>query len=150
LDLSLSQEFADRQRVIDRQRDQSKARNAAIRKLTEANEEKKQVDFDAIDQEMDQKEAKAKIEAEEEAAAEKATEGPEYDRRIPLSPEEVHQIQSDMYSGSPDEVLLERFNIPIKRKDIRSLAPGTWLNDEVSSFSKNCFFSCMIFVLLCR
>jgi hypothetical protein len=89
-------------------------------------------------------------EQEEAGTESKAKECHEYNRRIPLSEKEMHQIQSDMYGGRQEELLVDRFNIPITRKDMRSLAPATWLNDEVSSFSKNCFFSCMIFVLLCR
>jgi sentrin-specific protease 1 len=36
--------------------------------------------------------------------------------------------------GLEDEVLTEKFNIPIKRHDIRSLIDGEWLNDEIINF----------------
>ena len=43
----------------------------------------------------------------------------------------VWQVQAVLAGGSGLEVLSQRFNISIKRADIRTLGGLNWLNDEV-------------------
>ena len=49
-----------------------------------------------------------------------------------LSEEAYEDIEEAIGPGRDDEVLIEEFNIPIKRHDIRTLINGEWLNDEVN------------------
>src|SRR6185312_3181587 len=36
--------------------------------------------------------------------------------------------------GPPNDVLVDKFNIEIKREDLQKLKPGRWLNDELINF----------------
>jgi Ulp1 family protease len=135
-DVPQSQKFEHRQRALNRDAQRVAERKAEIASLQTAQDSKRQDGFDEVNRAMEQKKAEAKRVAEdletkriadEEAAKPK---GPQYDRRIPLSAEEEQQIQKDM-RGADDDVLVERWNIPVKKYDMKTLAPATWLNDEV-------------------
>ncbi|ORX59347.1 cysteine proteinase [Piromyces finnis] len=54
-----------------------------------------------------------------------------------LSDEAYEDIEEAIGPGSENEVLIEEFNIPIKRHDIRTLINGEWLNDEIINFYGN-------------
>ncbi|KAG4106626.1 cysteine proteinase [Neocallimastix lanati (nom. inval.)] len=54
-----------------------------------------------------------------------------------LSDEALEEINYAKGQGPADEILIEGFNIPIKRCDIRTLINGKWLNDEVINFYGN-------------
>eukprot|EP00941_MAST-03F_sp_MAST-3F-sp1_P003790 g3790.t1 len=55
--------------------------------------------------------------------------------RKTLTEKEAEKVSSVIQShGSPNEVLVEKFKIPITRSDIKTLRPGAWLNDEVLNF----------------
>jgi len=54
-----------------------------------------------------------------------------------LSNEALYSIEEAIGPGNEQEVLIEEFNIPIKRHDIRTLINGKWLNDEVINFYGN-------------
>jgi len=51
----------------------------------------------------------------------------------PLSTEQEAEIEAKV-RGTPETVLIDKFGIPFKGKDLRTLQPGTWLNDEVINF----------------
>ncbi|CAG0889235.1 unnamed protein product [Cyprideis torosa] len=55
-----------------------------------------------------------------------------------LTVDMLEQADEALYGrGNPDEVLVEAFNIPIKKKDLQTLRDGAWLNDEVINFFFN-------------
>lgn len=66
---------------------------------------------------------------------------------VNLTPEQEKEVQKLFYVGNnspqltkkglPTDVMVEKFNIEIKRDDLCRLKPCVWLNDEVSNF----FFS---------
>ena len=43
-------------------------------------------------------------------------------------------VQEALYGGPTDEVLIQKFNVDLKRRDLLCLEPATWLNDEVINF----------------
>jgi Ulp1 family protease len=58
--------------------------------------------------------------------------------RLPLPKGVKHCVQQIMRGEVPqDEVLIERFNQPIRADDLMTLRPGAWLNDEVINFYMN-------------
>jgi hypothetical protein len=53
----------------------------------------------------------------------------------PLTSSERELAESGLYGeGDPSEVLVSRFNVDFTRKDVATLRPGQWLNDEVINF----------------
>ncbi|CAD5210504.1 unnamed protein product [Bursaphelenchus okinawaensis] len=52
---------------------------------------------------------------------------------VPHRANELCSIIWDRYED-PDEVFSSKFNIDVTRKDLMTLAPGTWLNDEIVNF----------------
>lgn len=44
----------------------------------------------------------------------------------------LSQVDEALGRGNTDQVVVDYFNIPMKRSDIQTLKDGTWLNDEVS------------------
>jgi hypothetical protein len=56
-------------------------------------------------------------------------------RRKMLTKEQVSEVFQRIFSGGdPEEVLVEKFNIPLTREKLQCLQEGTWLNDEVINF----------------
>ena len=55
------------------------------------------------------------------------------ERATPITDSEKQRVKSCLQRGD-DGVIIEKFNIPIRYKDLRTLSPGTWLNDEIVSF----------------
>ncbi len=51
--------------------------------------------------------------------------------RRPLSEEEEAAADAALGAGAGGELLSEFADIPVRRDDMRTLRPGTWLNDEV-------------------
>jgi len=52
----------------------------------------------------------------------------------PLSDEERRLAESILEDGNPSEVMVDRFNVQVTRKQLACLRPGEWLNDEVINF----------------
>ena len=50
---------------------------------------------------------------------------------MPLTEDQEQQVRRVLSQGSGLEVLSQKFNISIKKDDIRTLAGLNWLNDEV-------------------
>lgn len=44
------------------------------------------------------------------------------------------KIVSDALTGDPSDVVVSKFNVDMKRKKLRCVRDGTWLNDEVINF----------------
>ncbi|KAF9912694.1 SUMO1 sentrin specific peptidase 1 [Linnemannia zychae] len=59
------------------------------------------------------------------------------DQFVPLSSEDERTIASALAPGYPENIVAEGFNYQIKKKDIQTLCPGEWLNDEVINFYIN-------------
>ena len=76
---------------------------------------------ESTSEEIEQREAE--VEEEEEV-------DPVDVRKEPLTEEQEANVDAQQ-RGNAADVLLEKFNIPVTRKDLRTLQPGTWLNDEV-------------------
>eukprot|EP01041_Mallomonas_annulata_P013083 gene13083-27619_t len=55
-------------------------------------------------------------------------------RQRPLSPQEEGEVRSALSPPHDDQVLVEKFNIPMSRAKLSCLTPGAWLNDEVINF----------------
>jgi Ulp1 family protease len=55
-------------------------------------------------------------------------------RLRPLESHELQSIEALIRGHSNDEVLIDKFNIPFKRKDCVTLRDGQWLNDECINF----------------
>jgi len=49
----------------------------------------------------------------------------------PLTQEEAAIADDALAPGNPDEMLVELNNVPVKRRDMATLRPREWLNDEV-------------------
>ena len=45
--------------------------------------------------------------------------------------DELPVVQEALYGGPVDKVLIQKFNVDLKRRDLLCLDPATWLNDEV-------------------
>ncbi|XP_055370870.1 sentrin-specific protease 1 isoform X2 [Condylostylus longicornis] len=54
-----------------------------------------------------------------------------------FSDEDDALIKKSIYRGTADEVLIQKFNMSIRRRDIQTLVGDTWLNDEVINFYMN-------------
>jgi sentrin-specific protease 1 len=57
--------------------------------------------------------------------------------QLELSEVQKKIIQRSFAAGNPAEILVEKFNIQILRKDIQSLRGLNWLNDEIINFYMN-------------
>ncbi|KAG0099261.1 hypothetical protein BGZ93_008502 [Podila epicladia] len=57
---------------------------------------------------------------------------PKQEQLMPLSKDEVKKVQTALSDGHGQVV--EGFNVSIMKKDIHTLRPGEWLNDEVINF----------------
>ncbi|KAF9315517.1 SUMO1 sentrin specific peptidase 1 [Podila horticola] len=57
---------------------------------------------------------------------------PKQEQLMPLSKDEVKKVQTALSDGYGQVV--EGFNVSIMKKDIHTLRPGEWLNDEVINF----------------
>lgn len=78
------------------------------------------------------------VEDEEEAAAQLAKSQEPVDTPLPtFTAEQMNMIRYAAGRGSPNEVLIEKFNMSIKRMDIATLLGDSWLNDEVINFYMN-------------
>ena len=51
-----------------------------------------------------------------------------------LSRDQCEQVEDEWSSGSGEDVLVDKYNVALKRKKFRCLRDGTWLNDEVINF----------------
>ncbi|KAG0273959.1 SUMO1 sentrin specific peptidase 1 [Linnemannia exigua] len=59
------------------------------------------------------------------------------DQFVPFSSDDEQRIASALAPGYPDGILAQGFNLEIKKRDIQTLCPGEWLNDEVINFYIN-------------
>ena len=58
-----------------------------------------------------------------------------YNRKAPLTSEENRVVDVALGDvGEYDTIVTSKFNVDFKRSDLRTLAPGCWLNDEVINF----------------
>lgn len=55
-------------------------------------------------------------------------------RKFDLSREEVARVEAALHGRRGDEVLIDKFNIEMTRKNIMCLSDRQWLNDEVINF----------------
>lgn len=55
-------------------------------------------------------------------------------RLTPLTTEDTRKVTTILRGPSNDQLLIEKFNIPMTREKILCLRPGTWLNDEIINF----------------
>ena len=66
------------------------------------------------------------------------TESAEYDRiknaKLEFSEENSEYIDNIFNGVDSQDVVIEKFNIPIKKDSFRRLRPGNWLNDELINF----------------
>ncbi|KAF9934327.1 SUMO1 sentrin specific peptidase 1 [Linnemannia zychae] len=69
---------------------------------------------------------------EQELAARKKKE-----QFVPLSSDEEKKIAGALAPGNSEAIIVEGFNVEVKKKDIHTLCPGEWLNDEVINFYGN-------------
>jgi hypothetical protein len=53
------------------------------------------------------------------------------ERLAPLSAEQVSQAQALLDTGGAGDIVVKGFNVDLSRNKLRTLRPGTWLNDEV-------------------
>ena len=51
-----------------------------------------------------------------------------------LSRDQCEQVEDEWSSGSGEDVLVDKYNVALKRKKFICLRDGTWLNDEVINF----------------
>ena len=51
-----------------------------------------------------------------------------------LTSSQCRQVEDMFESGSGEDVLVNKYNVAMKRKKLRCLRDGTWLNDEVINF----------------
>ena len=51
-----------------------------------------------------------------------------------LDPEQIHRVEMVLNGPRNDEVLIDKFNVEMRRKDLTTLRDGSWLNDEVINF----------------
>lgn len=51
-----------------------------------------------------------------------------------LDPEQLHQVEVLLNGPRSDEVVIDKFNVQMRRRDITTLRDGCWLNDEVINF----------------
>jgi len=54
--------------------------------------------------------------------------------RAALSPEHQQAQQKVWSFGDPQEIFLEKFNLPMRRMDFATLQPLSWLNDQIINF----------------
>jgi len=59
------------------------------------------------------------------------------ERMAPLSEDEQEEIHQLLRHGRDTDVVVSGFNVDMRRQDIRTCAPCTWLNDEVINFFMN-------------
>lgn len=55
-------------------------------------------------------------------------------RLRPLTAEEEALVMANLKPPWDEQVLVERFGIPMTRRLMRGLEPGTWLNDEIVNY----------------
>ncbi|XP_075992788.1 uncharacterized protein LOC142987718 isoform X2 [Anticarsia gemmatalis] len=55
----------------------------------------------------------------------------------PLTPEQEKLVNRALGPGPPGQLLVEKFNLRIHRRDLQTLAGLNWLNDEVINFYMN-------------
>ncbi|CAH2104127.1 unnamed protein product [Euphydryas editha] len=55
----------------------------------------------------------------------------------PLTPEQEKLVKKALGPGPPNQLLVEKFNLRIHRRDLQTLAGLNWLNDEVINFYMN-------------
>ncbi|CAH0726248.1 unnamed protein product, partial [Brenthis ino] len=55
----------------------------------------------------------------------------------PLTPEQEKLVNKALGPGPPNQLLVEKFNLRIHRRDLQTLAGLNWLNDEVINFYMN-------------
>ncbi|XP_059058188.1 sentrin-specific protease 1-like isoform X2 [Achroia grisella] len=55
----------------------------------------------------------------------------------PLTPEQEKLVNRALGPGPPGQVLVEKFNLRIHRRDLQTLSGLNWLNDEVINFYMN-------------
>lgn len=78
------------------------------------------------------------VEDEEEVQKELAKAQLEQDTPLPVfNADQTSLIRYAAGRGSPDEVLITKFNLSITRRDIATLLGDSWLNDEVINFYMN-------------
>lgn len=65
----------------------------------------------------------------------------------PLTEEEREEVRLLLYQGRDLDVISSAFNVDMLRQHLRTLEPGTWLNDEVWACVRLWVGSCV--VLLC-
>ncbi|KAK3834286.1 MAG: hypothetical protein JOS17DRAFT_38842, partial [Linnemannia elongata] len=56
---------------------------------------------------------------------------------VPLTNDDEKQVAVALAPGNGDDTIVQGFNVDVKRKDIQTLCPGEWLNDEVINFYGN-------------
>ena len=54
-------------------------------------------------------------------------------RTFKFKPEEMEVVEDVFCGKNMQQVLISKFNVDITRKELQCLAPGKWLNDEVST-----------------
>lgn len=81
--------------------------------------DEEQMDLDEVEEILDQTQTQARF--------------------IPLTGEEIDHVASVFLPPSSNQTLFEKFSIPMTRRLIQCLKPGTWLNDEVINF-----YMCML------
>lgn len=72
---------------------------------------------------------------EEEEEAERAAAVAFIDPFPPLTPEIKEIVKQALVPRGPD-VIVSGFNVDLRRHDIQTLKPRTWLNDEVNIFNQ--------------
>lgn len=87
-----------------------------------------------IDKELDERIEKLKL--------------PTFERFPSLPDEQVAKLNRLLSSASSDTVVYEAFNISLTVKDLESLQPRQWLNDEVRCLTCPCVFSSLILIVL--
>ena len=82
---------------------------------------------------MDIDEGEEEEEEEEENNAEARKMQWLEERAAPISDADKQRVKSLIQRGG-DAIIIEKYNIPIRPKDLKTLSPGCWLNDEIVSF----------------
>ena len=55
---------------------------------------------------------------------------PKVDHFVPLSKDDLDKVNKAM-RASDTTLLIQKFNIPVHGRDLRTLSGSSWLNDEV-------------------
>lgn len=53
---------------------------------------------------------------------------------LPLSKETAEEVKKILQDRNSSTILIDKYRIQVRVKDVQTLRPGTWLNDEVINF----------------